>query len=322
MDSDARVYVAGHKGLLGSALLRLLQAGGHRNILTRSHAELDLCDPAATEFFFAREQPEYVILAAARVGGIQANLDYPAEFIYANLMIETSVIQAARKHGVQRLLFFGSTCMYPRDCPQPMAEEMIMAGVMEKSSEAYAIAKLSGMKLCQSYNAQYGTEFLPVIPATLYGPHDNFNPASSHVVSALIRRFHEAKEHSTTDPLVVWGTGTPRREFLYVDDLAKASLFLLQKPRQELDALMPLSEFVLNVGYGDDVSIGELAGSVRGVVGIENEIIFDATKPDGTPRKLLDSSRMTALGWRPSVSLEEGLGRTYCWYRDAASLRE
>ncbi len=326
MDANARIYVAGHKGLLGSALVRLCAEQGYRNVVTRTHAELDLCDTAATEAFFAEAQPEYVILAAARLGGIQANLDHPAEFIYSNLMIEASVIHAAKIHGVKRLIFFGSGCMYPRDCPQPMNEEMIMTGIMEKSSEAYAIAKLGGMKLCQAYNEQYGVEFLPLIPCTLYGPHDNFDPSSSHVVAALLRRFHETKinagESGSGEPVIVWGTGTPRREFLYVDDMAQACLSLLAMPRSDLEAMMPLSKFVLNVGYGDDVSIADLAASVRDVVGFDVEIAFDAAKPDGAPRKLLDSSKIAALGWRPSIPLAEGLQRTYAWYKSGIHARD
>lgn len=326
MDKNARIYVAGHKGLLGSALVRLCAEHGYSNVVTRTHAELDLCDPAATEAFFAKVQPEYVILAAARLGGIQANFDYPAEFIHSNLMIETSVIHAAKMHGVKRLIFFGCGCMYPRDCPQPMNEEMLMTGIMEKSSEAYAIAKLVGMKLCQAYNAQYGTEFLPLIPSTLYGPYDNFDPAASHVVSALLRRFHEtminADESGSGEPAVVWGTGTPRREFLYVDDMARACLSLLAMPRSDLEAVMPFSKFVLNVGYGDDVSIADLAASVRDVVGLDVELAFDTTKPDGAPRKLLDSSKIAALGWRPSVPLLEGLQHTYEWYKSLTDVRD
>ncbi|HLC29791.1 MAG TPA: GDP-L-fucose synthase [Dehalococcoidia bacterium] len=320
MEKDSRIYIAGHTGLLGSALLRKCHENSYTNVITRTHGDLDLCDAAATEAFFAQEQPEYVFLAAAKVGGILANLNYPANFIYPNLMIETSVIEAARRHGVKRLLFFGGTCAYPRECPQPMREEYLLTGPVEPSSEAYAIAKIAGMKLCQAYNAQYGTEFLSIIPATLYGPNDNFDFESGHVLSALVRRFHEAnvsaKPGSEPDPVAIWGTGAPRREFLYVDDAAEACILLANLSSDALSSLFHPPAYVINVGSGSDVTIAELAVLVRSVVGFSGGMVFDTTKPDGTPRKLLDSSAFYRIGWKPQVSLEEGIRRTYELYRN------
>jgi GDP-L-fucose synthase len=309
MRPEARIYVAGHRGLAGSAIVRRLQAAGYRNILARAHAELDLTDQSAVRGFFQREKPEHVFLAAARVGGILANHTCPAEFIQQNLAIQTNVIHEAWRAGVKRLLFLGSSCIYPRDCPQPMKEEYLLTGPLEPTNRPYAVAKIAGIEMCSSYNRQYGTQFLAVMPTNLYGPGDNYDLETAHVLPALIRKMHEAKQRGEAE-VVVWGTGTPRREFLYSDDMADACVMLMCLPDEQFDRL--LAEYqppLINVGCGEDVTIRELAETVAKVVGFEGKLVFDTTKPDGTPRKLLDVSRMFGLGWRPKVSIEAGIKR-------------
>ena len=294
---DARVFVAGHRGMVGSAIVRRLQRGGYGNLLLRGRAELDLTEQSAVERFFAAERPDYVFIAAAKVGGIQANNTFRAEFLYQNLMIESNVIHAAWRTGVERLLFLGSSCIYPRDCPQPIREEYLLTGPLEPTNEPYAIAKIAGVKLCESYNRQYGTRYVCAMPTNLYGPNDNYDLATSHVLPALIRKAHEARERGDSE-LVVWGSGRPLREFLYVDDMADACVFLMESG---------VSEGLFNVGTGSDVSIRELAQTVMDVVGFRGRIVFDTSQPDGTPRKLLDVSRLGALGWRASMPLREGI---------------
>jgi GDP-L-fucose synthase len=306
MEPNAGIYVAGHRGLVGSALVKRLRDAGHSRLILRTHQELDLSRREAVEEFFRREKPDYVFLAAARVGGIGVNQARPAEFIHENLLIQTSVLHAARQSGVKRLIFFGSSCLYPRDCPQPMREDALLSGPMEKTSEAYSAAKFAGYIMCEAYNRQYGTQFLTVIPATLYGPHDNFDPESSHVPAALLRRVHEQRSEPS---VAVWGSGRPIREFLYVDDLAEACLFLMGQK----GALPPTP---INVGTGRGTSIRELAETIASVVGFRGSLSFDPTKPDGAPEKVLDSSRLRSLGWSAGTSLEEGLRRTYEWYRN------
>jgi GDP-L-fucose synthase len=309
MREDARVYVAGHRGLVGSALVRRLEAGGYRNLIKRTHAELDLTDGVAVRAFFEVERPEYVVLAAAKVGGILANNTYPAQFIHENLAIQTNVIHEAWRAGVKRLLFLGSSCIYPRDCPQPIKEEYLLTGPLEATNRPYAIAKIAGIEMCWAYNRQYGTRYLSVMPTNLYGPGDNYDLQNSHVLPALIRKMHEAKQRGDGE-VIVWGTGTPRREFLYSDDMADACVMLMCLPDEQFDRL--LAEYqppLINVGCGEDVTIRELAETVAKVVGFEGKLVFDTTKPDGTPRKLLDVSRMFGLGWRPKVSIEAGIKR-------------
>jgi GDP-L-fucose synthase len=304
MDRGSRIYVAGHRGLVGSAIVRRLQAEGFAEVITRGREEVDLTDQRAVEDFFARERPEYVFLAAARVGGILANSTYPADFIRENLLIQTHVIDAAYRYGVKKLLFLGSSCIYPKHAPQPMKEEYLLTGPLEHTNEAYAVAKIAGLKMVQYYRRQYGFNGISLMPTNLYGPGDRFDPEQSHVIPALLRRFHEAKERGFGE-VVVWGTGTPRREFLYVDDLADAAVFLMWRYEEEM---------WINVGVGEDITIQELAEMVKEIVGFRGRIVYDPSKPDGTPRKLLDVSRLFALGWRPRVSLREGLERTYRWY--------
>ena len=313
MDQNASYYVAGHRGLVGSAIVRQLHKVGCDNIITRTHSELDLTDQAAVRAFFAQERPDYVILAAAKVGGIHANNTYPAEFIQDNLMIEANVIDAAWRADVQRLLFLGSSCIYPRDVEQPMREDALLTGTLESTNEPYAIAKIAGIKLCESYNRQYGTDYRSVMPTNLYGEGDNFHPENSHVIPALMRRFHEAKQRGDNQ-VIVWGSGRPMREFLHVDDMAAASLFVLglDKPSYEANTQPMLSH--INVGTGVDCSIRELAETIAEVVGFEGELVFDASKPDGTPRKLMDVSRLRAMGWEASIGLKEGLAATYAWF--------
>ena len=303
--SGARIFVAGHRGLVGSAIRRRLEAAGCGNLILRSHRELDLTRQAEVEAFFASEKPEYVFLAAAKVGGIWANSSYPAEFIYRNITIQTNIIHAAYLSGVKKLLFLGSSCIYPRDCPQPMKEEYLLSGYLESTNEPYAVAKIAGIKMCQSYNRQYGTRYISVMPTNLYGPEDNFDLETSHVLPALIRKFHEAKERGLTE-VVIWGTGTPRREFLHVDDLADACVFLME----HYDG----SEIV-NIGVGEDQTIRELAEMIAEVVGFDGKLQFDPTKPDGTPVKLLDVGRLNRLGWKARIALRNGLAETYEWYR-------
>ena len=313
MDPDAKYYVAGHRGLVGSAILRALERAGCRDIVTRTHAELDLTSQPAVDAFFEQERPDYVILAAAKVGGIHANNTYPADFIYQNLMIEANVVHAAWRSGVKRLLFLGSSCIYPRDVEQPMREDALLTGVLESTNEPYAIAKIAGIKLCESYNRQYGTDFRSVMPTNLYGPGDNFHPENSHVIPALMRRFHEAKLRGDRE-VVVWGSGRPMREFLHVDDMAAASLYVLglDKATYEANTRPMLSH--INVGTGVDCTIRELAETIAEVVGFEGGLVFDASKPDGTPRKLMDVSRLRALGWEAKIGLKEGLASTYAWF--------
>jgi len=303
--SGARIFVAGHRGLVGSAIRRRLEAAGCGNIILRTHRELDLTRQAEVEAFFASEKPEYVFLAAAKVGGIWANSSYPAEFIYRNITIQTNIIHAAYLSGVKKLLFLGSSCIYPRDCPQPMKEEYLLSGYLESTNEPYAVAKIAGIKMCQSYNRQYGSRYISVMPTNLYGPEDNFDLETSHVLPALIRKFHEAKERGLTE-VVIWGTGTPRREFLHVDDLAGACVFLME----HYDG----SEIV-NIGVGEDQTIRELAEMIAEVVGFDGKLQFDPTKPDGTPVKLLDVGRLNRLGWKARIPLRNGLAETYEWYR-------
>jgi GDP-L-fucose synthase len=313
MNEGARIFVGGHRGLVGAAIVRRLRAGGFNNLLLRSRAELDLGSEPAVERFFAEHRPEVVFLAAAKVGGIHANDTYPAQFLHENLRIQTSVIDAAYRHGTRKLVFLGSSCIYPKLAPQPIAEESLLTGPLEPTNEWYAIAKIAGLKMCQAYRRQYGFDAISVMPTNLYGPGDNFSPKNSHVLPALIRRFHESKARG--DQLVViWGTGTPRREFLYVDDLADALVFLARNYSDERP---------INVGIGEDLTIAELASLIANVVGFAGELKFDSSKPDGTPRKLLDVRRLHALGWRAHVSLESGVRETYAWFlANARQLRE
>jgi GDP-L-fucose synthase len=349
MKRDSRIYVAGHKGLVGSAIVRRIRSEGFSNLTVRSHQEVDLMRQAEVEAFFKAEKPEYVFIAAAKVGGILANSTYPAEFIYENLLIESNIIHSAYEAGVKKLLFLGSSCIYPRDCPQPMKEEYLLSGKLEPTNEPYAIAKIAGIKMCQSYNRQYGTRFISVMPTNLYGPGDEFDLETSHVLPALIRKFHEAKiggqrsevggrrleakeggkgvasdlkrsapptsserseRSSPVSSVTLWGTGTPRREFLHVDDLADACVFLMKHYEE--------SE-IINIGVGQDISISELADLIKDIVGFKGGIQYDRSKPDGTPRKLLDVGRLKALGWQPKISLREGIERTYRWYVEEAA---
>ena len=316
-----KYYVAGHRGMVGGAILRRLQAQG-ADVVTRTHAELDLTDQAAVRAFMAEEKPDAVILAAAKVGGIHANNTYPAEFIYENLMMEANVIHQAHKAGVQHLLFLGSSCIYPRAVAQPMAEDALLTGVLEPTNEPYAVAKIAGIKLCESYNRPYGTHSRSLMPTNLYGPGDNFHPENSHVMPALIRRFHEAAREGR-DEVVIWGTGTPMREFLHVDDMAEASLFVLGLPRAVYEANTEPMLSHINVGTGQDVTIAELAAMIAKATGFEGRISFDTTKPDGTARKLMDVSRLAAMGWQAQTGLEDGLRDTYGWFKDhTTALRE
>lgn len=318
----ASIYIAGHRGLVGSALVRRLQAAGYGNLITRTHRELDLTDQVAVREFFRREQPEYVLLAAAKVGGILANDMYPAEFIRENLAIQTNVIHEAWRNGVKRLLFLGSSCIYPRECPQPMKEEYLLTGPLEKTNRAYAVAKIAGIEMCRSYNQQYGTRCLAVMPTNLYGPGDNFDLQNSHVLPALIRKMHEAKLASAPT-VTVWGTGTPRRELLHSDDLADACLFLMSLPEEEYASLLTphASPPLINVGCGQDITIRELAETAQRVVGYTGDLVFDTSKPDGTPRKLLDVTRLNSLGWTPRIGLAEGIEQVYRWYLDQSGMQ-
>ena len=305
MDKNAKIYIAGHRGMVGSAIVRALKKQGYTNIVKRTSKELDLRRQADVEAFMAAEKPEYVFLAAAKVGGILANSTEPAPFLYDNLMMETNIIHGAWQHGVKKLLFLGSSCIYPKLAPQPIREESLLTGPLEPTNEAYAIAKITGLKLCEMYNRQYGTCFISVMPTNLYGPNDNFNLETSHVLPALLRKFHEAKV-AGAEQVVVWGTGSPVREFLHVDDLASACLHLMRT----YDG----SQGIVNVGTGSGVTIAELATLIKQVVGYQGEVVFDATRPDGTPVKINDNSRLRQLGWCPTISLREGLERTYRWY--------
>ncbi|NPT41084.1 NAD-dependent epimerase/dehydratase family protein [Paraburkholderia sp. 1N] len=301
MNKHARIFVAGHRGMVGSALVRRLNAEGYHNVVTRSRAELDLTDQAAVNRFFEQEKIDVVLLAAARVGGILANASQPGEFIYENLVIETNVIHAAFRAQVDRLVFFGSSCIYPKECPQPIREAYLLTSPLEPTNDAYAIAKIAGLKLCEAYNREYNTQYVSLMPTNLYGPNDNYDLNSSHVLPALLRKAHEAKVNGSAT-LTVWGSGTPRREFLHVDDLAAATLFVLEHN---------VTEGLFNVGVGEDLSIRELAECICKVAGFEGELVFDASKPDGTPRKLLDVSRLAQMGWHATIGLEEGIASTY-----------
>lgn len=311
---DQKIYVAGHRGMVGSAIERVLRKQGYTNIIGKTHAQLDLTNQAAVANFFAQEKPDQVYLAAARVGGIYANNTYPAEFIYDNLMVQNNVIHQAFVHGVKKLLFLGSSCIYPKLAPQPMTEEALLMGKLEPTNEPYAIAKIAGIKMCESYNRQYGeshgVDYRSVMPTNLYGPGDNYHPENSHVIPALIRRFHEAKL-SNAPEVVIWGTGTPRREFLYVDDMAAASVFVMHLDKASFDQQTEPMQNHINVGYGSDVTIADLANAVGNVVGYTGKISFDISKPDGTPRKWMDSGKLNQLGWKPLVDLNTGLSEAY-----------
>jgi GDP-L-fucose synthase len=315
MEKNAKIYVAGHRGMVGSAIARNLQAKGYNNIVTRTHQELDLINQTAVDCFFKQEKPDYVFLAAAKVGGIIANNTYPAQFIRENLVIQTNIIHAAYVNNVKRLMFLGSSCIYPRMATQPMSEECLLTGPLEPTNRPYALAKIAGIEMCWSYNRQYGTKYLAVMPTNLYGPGDNYHPENSHVIPALIRKFHEAKIANAKE-VVVWGTGTPKREFLYSEDMADACVFLINLPNElylpllaadRNDGLSP----VVNIGVGNDVTINCLAEIVKNAIGYQGVIAFDATMPDGAPRKLMDSQRLEKLGWKSSVSLAEGLKQSY-----------
>ncbi len=315
IEKNSRIYVAGHTGLVGAALLRGLQKSGYVNLITKTHSELDLTDQTSVRSFFKKEKPEFVFLAAAKVGGILANSTRPAEFIYDNIAIQTNVIHECKENSVKRLLFLGSSCIYPRDCDQPIKEEYLLTGPLEITNRPYAIAKIAGIEMCWAYNRQYGTRFLAAMPTNLYGPDDNFNLETSHVVPALIRKMHEAKSNRSSK-VVVWGTGQPRREFLYSDDMADACIFLMGLDDNQFDnffkdSLPPL----INIGYGMDLSIAELAKLVADVIGFDGEIQFDTTKPDGTPRKLLDNSHLNSMHWLPKTDLKEGLSKAYASFR-------
>ncbi len=301
MQKNSRIYVAGHRGMVGSAIVRLLEAKGFTNILTSTSTETDLRNQAQVNAFFEKNKPEYVFMAAAKVGGIHSNNTYRAEFLYDNLMIEANIIEASRKNEVEKLLFLGSSCIYPKMAPQPIREEHLLTGTLEYTNEPYAIAKIAGIKLCEAYRDQYGCNFISVMPTNLYGPNDNYDLNNSHVLPAMIRKFHEAKKNGSAS-VVIWGTGTPRREFMHVDDLADACFFLMENYNEK--------EFV-NIGFGEDITILDLAKLVKDTVGYEGEIIHDLTKPDGTPRKLMDSSKLNGLGWKPATTLAEGIRAVY-----------
>jgi len=301
---DTKIYIAGHTGLIGTALFTRCRKEGYKNIVVKTHAELDLTRQSDTELFFEMERPDYVVMAAARVGGIKANITYPAEFIYENIAIQTNVIHSAYKYGVKKLLFFGSACSYPRECPQPMKEEYLLSGYLEPTNEPYAVAKIAGIKMCQAYNRQYGTNFICAVPTNVYGPNDNFGADNSHVIPALIMKFHDAKQKNES-AVTIWGTGRPMREFIYVDDIADACIFLMQ----HYDG-----SDIINVGTGEEIAIQELAILIKEVVGYNGDIIFDASKPDGAPRKMLDVKRLKKLGWQAMTPLKDGLQKTYEWY--------
>ena len=323
MELSAKIYVAGHGGLVGSALVRNLVSKGYQNLLLRTHAELDLTDQQATAAFFSQQKPEYVFLAAARVGGILANSNYPADFIRDNLAIQTNVIHAAWQNNVKRLMFLGSSCIYPRDCAQPIKEEYLLTGPLEASNRPYALAKIAGIEMCWSYNRQYGTKYLAVMPTNLYGPGDNYDLDTSHVIPALIRKFHEAEKRGDRQ-VKVWGTGTPRREFLYSEDMANACLHLMNLPVDDYSRLLGAEAHqalafdppLVNIGCGEDLTIRDLALLIQDIVGFDGDIVFDKSKPDGTPRKLLDVSKLFARGWQPKIDLEAGIGLAYKAYLD------
>ena len=314
MNLDSKIYIAGHRGLVGSALIRQLKSRGYNNLLLRTHAELELRDQAAVQAFFAAEKPEYVILAAAKVGGIHANNTYPAEFIHDNLVIQSNIIHSAWQHNVTRLLFLGSSCIYPKECPQPMKEEYLLTGPLEPTNRPYALAKIAGIEMCHAYNRQYGTKFMAVMPTNLYGPGDNYDLNNSHVMPALIRKMHEANQRGDKE-VVAWGTGTPKREFLFSEDMADACLYLLELPESKLSDLFnderpPL----VNIGCGEDLTIRDLAETIAEVVGFSGKLVFDSTKPDGTMRKLMDVSRLKHMGWEAKTSLRKGVFAAYQSY--------
>jgi GDP-L-fucose synthase len=316
-----KIFIAGHRGLVGSAIVRRLEAEGCTNLMLRTREELDLLNQSAVRFFFERERPDIVILAAAKVGGILANSLYPGDFIYENLMIQSNIIRWSQKTGVKRLLFLGSSCIYPKLAPQPMKEEYLLTGPLEPTNDAYAVAKIAGIKMCESYNRQFGTSFLSVMPTNLYGPGDNFDLENSHVLPALIRKFHEVKE-SGAPTVTVWGTGSPKREFLYVDDMADGCVHLLGiEDGKYKELIAGLKPCLINIGMGKDITIKELAELVKEIVGFEGDIVYDTEKPDGTPQKLLDTSRMDGLGWKAKVSLREGIERTYQFYKKEVGSR-
>jgi len=323
MNKSNKIYVAGHRGMVGSAIIRVLKDQGFENIITRTHIELDLTNQQQVQEFFSKEKPDQVYLAAAKVGGIFANDTYPADFIYQNLMIEANVIHAAFKSGVKKLLFLGSSCIYPKLADQPMKEDALLSGYLEPTNEAYALAKIAGIKLCESYNRQYaeshGIDYRSVMPTNLYGPGDNYHPENSHVIPALIRRFHEAKINNE-EKVIVWGSGNPKREFLYVDDMASASVHVMNLDKETYDRSTHQMCSHINVGAGKDMSIGELAKTLKKVIGFGGKIEFDSSKPDGSPRKLMDSSRLNSLGWSPRFSLEEGLHKTYNEFKKLTQL--
>ena len=306
MNKSSKIYIAGHRGLVGSAIYSRLESHGFSHLVVRTSKYLDLTRQSEVEDFFKQERPEYVFLAAAKVGGILANNTYPADFMYSNLMIQNNVIHASFTNNVKKLLFLGSSCIYPKLAPQPMKEEHLLTGELEPTNEPYALAKIAGLKMCQSYNRQYGTNYISVMPTNLYGPNDNFDLETSHVLPALIRKFHEASLSTGQDPVVLWGTGTPRREFLYIDDLADACVFLMEN----YDGTE-----IVNIGVGEDISISEVAALINEVVGYRGEVVYDNSKPDGTPRKLLDVSRLNSLGWKAKTGLREGIAMTYEWYK-------
>ncbi len=306
MEKNSKIFIAGHRGLVGSAIVRALQRDGFTNLILKTHKELDLTNQQSVADFFGQEKPEYVFLSAAKVGGIMANKTHPAEFIYSNLTIQTNVIHSAYLHKVKKLLFLGSSCIYPKLCPQPIKEEFLMTGELEPSNKAYALAKIAGIFMCQSYNEQYSTNFISLMPTNLYGPNDNFDLENSHVLPAMIRKFHEAKNDNKPQ-ITMWGTGSAMREFLHVDDLADASLFLMNNYNDST---------IINVGTGEDVTIKELAGKVKNVVGYKGEIVWDTTKPDGTPKKLLDVSKLHTLGWKHTTPLDEGITSAYEWFKE------
>ena len=308
MDKKSKIYLAGHRGLVGSAIKRKLESKGYSNLIFRTHGELDLTNQQAVNEFFEQEKPEYVFLAAAKVGGILANNTYPAEFIYENLMIEANIIHASYRNGVKKLLFLGSSCIYPKLAPQPLKEEYLLTGPLEETNEAYAIAKIAGIRLCKHYNQQYGTNFISVMPTNLYGPNDNFNLETSHVMPALIKKFHEAKVKNEPE-VVIWGTGKPLREFMHVDDMADACVYLMEKYNTD-----SIGEFV-NIGVGKDITIGELSEVIKEIVGFEGTVKKDLSKPDGTPQKLLDITKLSSLGWKAKISLRDGIKQTYEWYQ-------
>ena len=326
MDKSSKIYVAGHRGLVGSALVNNLKTKGFDHLILRTHAELDLTNQQAVSEFFKKEKPEYVFLAAAKVGGIHANNTYPAEFIRDNLAIQTNVIHAAYENGIKRLLFLGSSCIYPKLAPQPMKEDCLLTGPLEPTNRPYALAKIAGIEMCWSYNRQYGTKYLAVMPTNLYGPGDNYHPENSHVIPALIRKFHEAKVANAKE-VIVWGTGTPRREFLYNEDMADACVYLMELPDEPYESLLGSDESItgkfqpplINIGYGSDVTIKELAELVKDVVGYQGNIVFDVTKPDGTMRKLMDVSLLNNMGWKARISIEIGLKSAYSEFQEIAN---